>query len=90
MLDLLTAPNSDPDNGRARCIRLTTKDLSIPQLQSETSTLRAFQRLVATILKLTSATPYPSRDACLGVVGFPSHPDLAAYESDLLSRLPPR
>jgi len=90
VVDLFTAPNSDPDDGRARCIRLTTKDLSIPQLQSETSTLRAFQRLVATILKLTGATPYPSRDACLGVVGFPSHPDLAAYESDLLSRLPPR
>jgi membrane associated rhomboid family serine protease len=90
VLDLLTAPNSHPDHSRARCIRLTTKDLLIPQLQSETSTLRAFQRLVATILKLTGATPYPSRDACVGVAGFASHPNLAAYESDLLTRLSPR
>jgi membrane associated rhomboid family serine protease len=88
MLDLLTAPNSHPDPGRVHCIRLTTKDLAIPQLQSETSTLRGFQRLVATILKLTGATPYPSREACLGVAGFSCHPDLATYEADLLSRLP--
>ncbi len=89
VLDLLTGPNSHPDAGQVPCIRLTMKDLSIPQLKSETSSLRAFQRLVATILKLTGATPYPGRDACLGVAGFPSHPDLAAYETDLLSRLPP-
>ena len=89
VLDLLTAPDSNHANGQPRCIRLTLKDLSIPQLKSETSPLRAFQRLVATILKMTSATPYPSRDACVGVAGFSSHPDLAAYEADLLSRLPP-
>jgi len=89
VLDLLTTPNSHPDSSRVHCIRLTMKDLSIPQLKSETSSLRAFQRLVATVLKLTGATPYPGRDACLGVPGFPTYADLAAYETDLLSRLTP-
>jgi hypothetical protein len=62
-------------------------DLAIPQLQSEPSPLRAFQRLVATILKATGATAHPSREACLGVQGFPAFPDLTAYEADLVPRL---
>ena len=62
--------------------------MAIPQLQTESSPVRALQRLVATILKATGATPYPSRDACLGLGGFPAFPDLAAYEADLVVRLP--
>jgi hypothetical protein len=90
VLDLLMAPNAHGDGAAIRCVRLTSTDLAIPQLQSEPSPLRAFQRLVATILKATNATPHPSRDACLGVGGFATFPDLAAYEADLASRGAPR
>ena len=61
--------------------------MAIPQLQKEPSPLRAFQRLVATILKTTGATAHPSREACLGVPGFSAFPNLMAYEADLLPRL---
>jgi len=90
ILDLIMAPGpaSATDN-RIRCIRLSGTDLAIPQLQNEPSPLRAFQRLVATILKATGAAPQPDRESCLGLQGFPSFPDLAAYEADLLSRLVP-
>ena len=43
---------------------------------------------MATILKATGAAPHPTRDACLGLHGFPTFPDLAAYEADLLVHLP--
>jgi hypothetical protein len=44
--------------------------------------------LVATILKTTEACAHPNREVCLGVPGFPAFPSLAAYEADLLTRLP--
>jgi membrane associated rhomboid family serine protease/tetratricopeptide (TPR) repeat protein len=90
ILDLVMAasPASATDN-RIRCIRLSSGELNIPQLQNEPSPLRAFQRLVATILKATGATPHPDRESCLGLRGFPSFSDLAAYEADLLSRTAP-
>ncbi len=87
ILDLLIAPTSTPAGLTAHCVRLTLKDLAIPQLQDATPGVRTFQRLVATILKVTNATPHPSREACLGLQGFPTFPDLAAYEADLLPRL---
>jgi len=82
------SPASATDN-QIRCIRLSSTELHIPQLQNEPSPLRAFQRLVATILKATRATSHPDRESCLGLRGFPSFPDLAAYEADLLSRTVP-
>jgi tetratricopeptide (TPR) repeat protein len=88
ILDLLTAEKTPQPDGAVRCIRLTIQDLAVPQLQSEASALRGFQRLVATILKTTGARAHPDREACLGLSGFPDFPDLAAYEADLLSRLP--
>ena len=87
VLDLLMAPKSTPDGEVVRSVRLTGRDLAIPQLQNEPSAVRGFQRLVATILKATGATPYPSRDDCLGLRGFPTFPDLAAYEATLLTHL---
>jgi membrane associated rhomboid family serine protease len=87
VLDLVMTANPAPAEDRIRCVRLCLKDLAIPQLQSEPSPLRAFQRLVATILKVTGATAHPSREACLGLQGFPSFPDLGAYEADLVARL---
>ena len=88
ILDLLMAPKSTPAGPGVRCIRLSVKDLAIPQLQGEPSPLRAFQRFVATILKVTGAIPHPSREACLGLHGFPSFPDLVTYEADLVATLP--
>ena len=88
ILDLVMATNSTPTGPGVRCVRLSIKDLAIPQLQGEPSPVRAFQRFVATILKVTAATPHPSRDACLGLHGFPSFPDLATYEADLMATLP--
>lgn len=87
ILDLITGPNTIRADGRIRCIRLSIADLAIPQLQREPSRLRAFQRLVATILKATGAVPHPNRDACLGLNGFPTFPDPATYEDDLIPRL---
>jgi len=87
ILDLILASNVTPADGRIRCLRFSINDLAIPQLQSEPSPLRAFQRLVATILKATGATAHPSREACLGVHPFASFPDLAAYQADLVLRL---
>ena len=87
ILDLILASNAAPADGRIRCLRLAISDLAIPQLQSEPSPLRAFQRLVATILKATGATAHPSREACLGLRPFPSFPDLTAYEADLITHL---
>jgi len=88
ILDLVMEPSPAPaTDNRIRCIRLSSKDLAIPQLQNEPSRFRAFQRLVATILKVTGATPHPDRESCLGLQGLPSFPDLAAYEAELLSRI---
>ncbi len=88
ILDLLMAQKSLPADAEVRCIRLSIQDLAIPQLQGEPSLLRGFQRLVATILKTTGACAHPNREVCLGVPGFPAFPSLAAYEADLLTRLP--
>ena len=87
VLDLLMAPESTPDGDVVRCVRLSAQDLAIPQLQNEPSPLRGFQRLVATALKASGATPHPSREECLGLQGFATFPDLAAYEAALLARL---
>jgi hypothetical protein len=87
ILDLLMAPKATPSGDVVRCVRLTDQDLAIPQLQGEPSVVRGFQRLVATVLKTTGATPYPSRDDCLGLRGFPTFPDVGAYESALLAGL---
>ncbi|HSB81373.1 MAG TPA: tetratricopeptide repeat protein, partial [Candidatus Methylomirabilis sp.] len=88
VLDLLMPPKSTPAGEVVHSVRLSIQDLTIPQLQAEPSPVRAFQRFVATILKATGAPPHPSRDACLGLGGFPTYPDLAAYEADLLLGLP--
>lgn len=88
ILDLLIAQKSSPVDGRVRCIRLCLEDLALPQLQSEPSPLRGFKRLVVTILQTTGAYAHPSREACLGASGFPAFPNLAAYEADLVVRLP--
>jgi hypothetical protein len=87
VLDLILASNATPGGGRIRCLRLSMSDLAIPRLQAEPSPIRAFQRLVATILKATGATAHPSREACLGLRPFPSFPDLTAYEADLITHL---
>ena len=87
ILDLLMAPTATPEGDVVRCVRLTDQDLAIPQLQGEPSAVRGFQRLVATVLKTTGATPYPSRDDCLGLRGFPTFPDVGAYETALLACL---
>jgi hypothetical protein len=86
-LDLLMAAKATADGDVVRCIRLNGADLAIPQLQAESSAVRRFQRLVATILKTTGATAYPSREDCLGARGFPTFPDLAAYETALVACL---
>ncbi len=85
ILDLVVAQKAA--SGGIRCVRLSMRDLAIPQLQGEPSPLRAFQRLVATILKVSGATAHPNREACLGLHGFPAFPDLATYEADLVARL---
>jgi membrane associated rhomboid family serine protease len=85
ILDLLMAPKATPEGDVVRSVRLTDQDLAIPQLQGEPSAVRGFQRLVATVLKATGATPYPSRDDCLGLRGFPAFPDVGAYETALLA-----
>jgi len=87
ILDLLMAPASTPDGDVVRCVRLGATDLAIPQLQAEASPVRGFQRLVATILKATGARPYPTREDCLGLQGFPAFPDLDAYETALIACL---
>jgi Tfp pilus assembly protein PilF len=87
VLDLLMGPKATPEGDVVRCVRLTDQDLAIPQLQGEPSAVRGFQRLVATVLKTTGATPYPSRDDCLGLRGFPTFPDVGAYETALLACL---
>jgi hypothetical protein len=86
-LDLLMAPKATADGEVVRCVRLSVADLAIPQLQAEPSPVRRIQRLVATILKTTKATPYPSREDCLGARGFPTFSDLGAYETALLACL---
>ena len=87
ILDLLMPPKATPEGDVVRSVRLTDQDLAIPQLQGESSAVRGFQRLVATVLKTTGATPYPGRDDCLGVRGFPTFPDVGAYETALLACL---
>jgi tetratricopeptide (TPR) repeat protein len=87
ILDLVLDRGSRPGGNGARCVRLSPGDLAIPQLEGEPSPVRAFQRFVATILKATGVAAHPSRDACLGVHGFPSFPDAATYEADLIARL---
>jgi hypothetical protein len=88
ILDLLMAPKTTPEGDIVRCVRLTDQDLVIPQLQGEPSAVRGFQRLVATVLKSTGATPHPSRDDCVGLRGFPTFPEVGAYETALLACLP--
>ena len=83
ILDLVMAPQPAPEGNVVRCVRLTATDLAIPQLQAEASPVRGFQRLVATILKATGATPYPTREDCLGLRGFPAFSDVGAYEAAL-------
>jgi hypothetical protein len=87
ILDLLTAPKSNPEGEVVRCVRLTGSDLALPQLLSEPSPVRRIQRLVATMLKATGATPYPSREDCLGLRGFPTFADLEEYENALVTCL---
>jgi len=87
ILDLILSANAIPTDGQIRCLRLSAQDVDIPQLQNEPSPLRAFQRLVATVLKATGATAHPSREACMGVPRFPAFPNLMAYETDLVPRL---
>jgi hypothetical protein len=87
ILDLVMAPASTPGGEVVRCVRLGATDLAIPQLQAETSPVRGLKRLVATILKATGASPYPSREDCLGLRGFPVFADIAAYEAALLACL---
>jgi membrane associated rhomboid family serine protease len=83
ILDLVMAPQPAREGNVVRCVRLTVADLAIPQLQAEASPVRGFQRLVATVLKATGATPYPTREDCLGLRGFPAFSDLGAYEAAL-------
>ncbi len=90
VLDLLMAPTSTSGGPTVHGVRLSLKDLAIPQLQGTVPAVRTFQRLAATILKASTATPYPSREACLGLPRFPSFPDLAAYEADLVAYLSSR
>jgi len=87
ILDILTAPRSTPAGSEFRCVRLSPKDIAIPQLQGEPSPVRALQRLVATVLKATGATAHPSREACLTLQGLTPFPNLAAYEADVVARL---
>jgi len=87
ILDLVMAPQPGRAGEVVRCVRLTATDLAIPQLRAETSPVRGFQRLVATILKATGASPYPTREDCLGLRGFPAFSDVGAYEAALLARL---
>jgi hypothetical protein len=81
------APQSTAAGDVVRCVRLSATELAIPQLQAEASPVRGFQRLVATILKATSASPYPTREDCLGLRGFPMFPDREAYETALIACL---
>ena len=87
ILDLVMAPQPTAAGDVVRCVRLSATELAIPQLQAEASPVRGFQRLVATILKATSASPYPTREDCLGLRGFPMFPDREAYEIALIACL---
>jgi len=87
ILDLVMAPQSTAAGDVVRCVRLSATELAIPQLQAEASPLRGFRRLVATILKATSASPYPTREDCLGLRGFPTFPDHKTYETTLIACL---
>lgn len=87
ILDLVMAPQAAGAGEVMRCIRLTATELAIPQLQAEASPVRGFQRLVATILKATGASPYPTREDCLGLRGFPAFSDVDSYETALLACL---
>jgi Tfp pilus assembly protein PilF len=87
ILDLILNANGHPTDGQIRCVRLSVQDVDIPQLHNEPSPLRAFQRLVATVLKATGATAHPTREACMGLPRFPAFPNLMAYEADLVPRL---
>ncbi len=87
VLDLLMPPRSTPTGAEFRSARLSIQDLAVPQFQSETSPVRAFQRAVAEILRATDAPAHPSREACLSLEGLPAFPNLAAYEADVVARL---
>jgi membrane associated rhomboid family serine protease len=87
VVDLLMAPTTTTEAEVVRCVRLAVADLAIPQLQGEPSPARSVQRLVATVLKTTGATAYPSREDCLGLRGFPAFPDLPTYEAALVACL---
>jgi membrane associated rhomboid family serine protease len=87
ILDLVMAPQATGAEDVVRCVRLTATELAIPQLQAEASPVRGFQRLVATILKATGASPYPTREDCVGLRGFPAFSDADSYETALLACL---
>jgi membrane associated rhomboid family serine protease len=87
ILDLVMAPQAAGAEDVLRCVRLTATEVAIPQLQAEASPVRGFQRLVATILKATGASPYPTREDCLGLRGFPAFSDVDSYETALLACL---
>ena len=87
LLDLLMVPRYTPAGDEFRCVRLTLRDLAIPQLQGEPSPVRGFQRLVATILKATGAAAHPSREACLSLQGLVVFPNLQDYEAAVVAHL---
>lgn len=87
ILDLVMAPQAAGAEDVVRCVRLAATELAIPQLQAEASPVRGFQRLVATILKASGAKPYPTREDCLGLRGFPAFPDVQTYETALIACL---
>jgi hypothetical protein len=90
LLDLIVDTSPASEGEPIRCIRLKSDDVLLPQLQGEPSPLRAMQRFIVTILQASGATPIPGRDECLGLHGFPTFPDMAAYETDLARRLAAR
>ncbi len=87
LLDLVLTARTTPAGAEFRCARIAVQDIALPQLQNEPSPTRAFQRLVATILKATGAVAYPGRDVCVTLKDLPVAPHLGAYEADLLARL---
>jgi hypothetical protein len=90
VLDLIMGSGPASNGEPIRCIRLKSGDVLLPQLEGEPSPVRVMQRLVATILKASGATPIPSREDCLGRHGFPAFADMAAYETAVARRLATR
>ena len=86
ILDLVLAVKSDLGTDVIPTLRLTPRDIAVPQIPPE-SGLRGFQQFVATILKASSAKPYPTAEECLAVKGFAVYSNLAAYTAALVARL---